>query len=214
MKVNALAVVVLFLLFAARKGATMATSTLPPSSRRMTIDQLRYLAKLTGFPDPDTAAAVAMAESGGDPSATNDTRGRTDLPPHTQPEYSLGLWQINVLAHPQFAPDRLSEAGYNAYAALAVSSGGTNFSPWSTFNDGSYKQHMPAAAVQGDALSPAQIQTALNNAGVRPLLLVDGIIGEHTRSSVRLFQASQGLVVDGIPGPKTQAALRPFLNVG
>lgn len=50
------------------------------------------------------------------------------------------------------------------------------------------------------------IQTSLNKIlGLR--LAVDGIVGSHTRSAIRSFQRSRGLVVDGIVGPITEAAL-------
>jgi uncharacterized protein (TIGR02594 family) len=50
------------------------------------------------------------------------------------------------------------------------------------------------------------LQMALRSGGfdTGPL---DGIAGPKTRSAIRAFQASKGLVADGIAGPKTQAAL-------
>ena len=41
-------------------------------------DQIRDVAARAGFPDPNLMAAIAMAESGGDTNAVNDTRGLTD----------------------------------------------------------------------------------------------------------------------------------------
>ena len=111
---------------------------------RLTIEQIRALAVQTGFPDPYTAAAVAMAESKGDPAAVNDTRGRTDLPAGTQAEYSVGLWQVNVLAHPDYDAAKLADPATNASAALKISNGGTTWSAWSVYKDGSYRAYMPA----------------------------------------------------------------------
>lgn len=95
----------------------------PPSAGRLSLAQLRQLAAQAGFPDPVTAAAVAMAESGGDPSAQN-------LSPR---ERSYGLWQVNVLAHSQYDPTSLRDPMYNARAAFAISSGGTDWSHWTAY---------------------------------------------------------------------------------
>jgi hypothetical protein len=64
----------------------------------------------------------------------NDTTGRTDLPPGTKPERSIGLWQINVAsdASPQLASWNLTDPDVNAQAAFKISSSGVNWQPWST----------------------------------------------------------------------------------
>jgi Lysozyme like domain len=84
--------------------------------------QLQQLAADNGFPDPALAAAVAMAESGGNPNAYNT-------------EGSYGLWQIDVVYHPQYQsdPSVLFDPTTNAQAAFQISSGGTNWNPWTTF---------------------------------------------------------------------------------
>jgi hypothetical protein len=88
----------------------------------MNLDQLTQLAASVGFPDPALAAAIAMAESSGNPNAYNT-------------EGSYGLWQIDVVFHPEFQndPSVLFDPTTNAQAAFRISSSGTNFSPWSTF---------------------------------------------------------------------------------
>ena len=106
-----------------------------------TFSQIRDLAASTGFSDPDTAAAIAMAESSGNPDAVGDLS-------ITPPYGSVGLWQINVKAHPQYDPQSLHDPNYNAQAALAVSSGGTNFRPWTTYNTGAYLKYMPPPGQQ------------------------------------------------------------------
>jgi hypothetical protein len=113
----------------------------------MTIEELRALAREVGFPDPDTAAAVAMAESGGDASAVHIV---TAPLPGNLPERSFGLWQINTLAHPGFDEKRLLDPHYNANAALVISSDTRGWSQWSTFTTKdpaqSYRRFMPAGA--------------------------------------------------------------------
>jgi len=103
---------------------------------RLSIADLQNLAASVGFPQGTiaTAAAVAMAESGGDPNAVGDpTFGG-----------SYGLWQINAPSHPQYDTQRLLDPTYNAEAALAISNGGTNWKPWSTFNSDAYQAYVTA----------------------------------------------------------------------
>lgn len=98
----------------------------------MNITQLQDLASSVGFPDPSLAAAVAMAESGGNPDVVGDlTLGR-----------SVGLWQINLRAHPDYTEDDLKDPTTNAQAAFAISSGGTNWQPWTTYRTGAYLQYV------------------------------------------------------------------------
>jgi len=135
-----LALVVLLLLAG---GAAHAAPRAPVvNSKRMSLDELRELARAVGFPDVDTAAAVAMAESKGDPFATNIVDQPTAG--HLR-ERSFGLWQVNTLAHPEFDETQLLGAQYNAHAALMLSQSGTDWHQWSTFTDGTYRQYMPGA---------------------------------------------------------------------
>ena len=101
---------------AARRVGTVAVSL----AARNVVE----LARRHGFPDPELAAAVALAESGGKAGAIGD---------HGT---SFGLWQIHAPAHPQFDRNRLLEPDYNAAAALAISSNGTNWHPWTTYQQG------------------------------------------------------------------------------
>ena len=86
----------------------------------LTLSDLQQLAQDTGFPDPGLAAAIAKAESGGNPSAIGDAGN------------SIGLWQIDTLYHSQYSKSDLTDPNFNAQAAFAISSGGTNWRPWST----------------------------------------------------------------------------------
>ena len=104
----------------------------------LTLDELNTLAESVGFPDPALAAAVAMAESRGNPQATAIV---TDPLPGNGPERSFGLWQINTLAHPNYNEASLLDPTYNAHAAYQISSAGTNWTPWSTYTSGAYKKY-------------------------------------------------------------------------
>jgi len=91
------------------------------------------LARATGFPDPNLAAAIAYAESGGVPNALADT-GR---------EYSVGLWQINLKAWPRYGSrEWLADPINNAKAAFEISKGGTDWAPWSVYKTGRYRSYL------------------------------------------------------------------------
>jgi len=103
----------------------------------MNLAQLQALAASVGFPDAALAAAVAMAESGGNPNAVGDlSLGR-----------SIGLWQINLAAHPQYDEAGLMDPTTNADAAYTISQAGQNWNPWTTYRTGAYlKYYTPSAA--------------------------------------------------------------------
>jgi Lysozyme like domain len=111
-------------------------------------DQIRAYAAAAGFTgsDLDTAVAVALAESGGNPSIIGD---RT-LAPTRGP--SIGLWQINIgsKANPQFASSNLADPQTNANAAFAIYSAIGGFGTtrgWTTYTSGAYSAYLaPAAA--------------------------------------------------------------------
>lgn len=112
-------------------------------------DQLMQLWVLAGGSQAtaDTAAAIAQAESGGNTAAILNT-AYPNLPgyhppgPGASPEYSVGLWQVNELAHPTYTTAQLLSQVSNANAAVAISNGGASFSAWSTYKNGAYKQFL------------------------------------------------------------------------
>lgn len=97
------------------------------------------------------ATAIAWAESGLNPDAVGDE----SLVDETWGP-SIGLWQIRSL-HAQEGTSgerdrlRLKEPAFNAKSMATISAGGTNWTPWSVFKNGRYRQHLDAvrAAVQG-----------------------------------------------------------------
>jgi Lysozyme like domain len=90
---------------------------------QMTRQALVELVKRAGFTDVDTAVAIILAESGGVPNA----RVRSSR------EDSVGLFQINIRAHPQYTAERMADPEQNALAAQQISKFGTDWSPWSTW---------------------------------------------------------------------------------
>jgi hypothetical protein len=110
------------------------------------LQALRALALSAGFPDPDLAAAVAMAESGGDSCARGDPKTASDCSDPGAPSTSFGLWQIHVPAHPEVDASRLFDPAYNAAAALSISANGTNWTPWTMYTNGKYAQYLGAGS--------------------------------------------------------------------
>lgn len=76
---------------------------------RWTKPQLMALAAKHGFPDPNIIAAIALAESSGDPQAVNN------CPPR---EYSVGLWQINILGSKTLTREQMFDPDENCKEAF------------------------------------------------------------------------------------------------
>lgn len=113
------------------------TSTL---SGNLTAAQIAVYAANAGFTGTNlqTAVAIALAESSGNPNANGDT--------NLTPGGSVGLWQINLAAHPEFAGENLYDPQTNANAAFSVwQAAGNSFTPWSTYNSEAFEAYIPAA---------------------------------------------------------------------
>lgn len=136
------------------------------TASRLSASDIYGYARGAGFSPAQavTATAIALAESGGRPTAHADT----------SIEDSRGLWQINVRAHPQFAGWNLYDPATNARAAYQVSNGGQNFVPWSTYGTSaqygtghtdSYAQFLGTAnAAAGGQVLGGQVQTSGSDA--------------------------------------------------
>lgn len=104
---------------------------------QLTAVQVAALALGAGL-TPDravTAVAVAKPESG----------YRTDARLTTGREDSVGIWQINTLAHRWASVTDMMDPAKNAAAMARVSSGGTNWQPWTGYTSGKYRAHLPQA---------------------------------------------------------------------
>lgn len=131
----------------------------------LTHAQLVTLWEITGGAGyaADLAASVAQAESGGRTDAILNTayptRGGYRKPsPGALPEYSVGLWQINMLAHPTYTLASLLTQTGNARAAIDISNNGASWSAWSTYTSGAYKrfQQTPGTSVPADVAASTQ----------------------------------------------------------
>jgi len=120
--------------------------------------QIAAAASAAGIPAAQvpTAVAIAIAESGGDPSSHNS------IPP----DDSYGLWQINMLG--SLGPERRQKFGLtsneqlydvatNARAMAALSSGGTNWRPWTTYTRGTYLLYMSRGQAAAGAPDPTGV---------------------------------------------------------
>lgn len=102
--------------------------------------QIAMYAQSAGMSNPQVMAAIAMAESGGNPRAHNA------IPP----DNSYGLWQINMLGsmgparRKQYgisSNDQLYDPATNARAAAKILSG-QGPGAWSTYTSGAYKKYL------------------------------------------------------------------------
>lgn len=125
---------------------------------RMSLSELRAAAERAGFQgDPaNIIAATAMAESGGNPHAANE-----------KGEHSYGVTQINADAHGPVAREALGNPDRAMELAYKISKGGTDFTPWTMFKNGGYKQYLGAAPAPmslsgGGGQEPAAVQLAQN----------------------------------------------------
>ena len=101
------------------------------------------LAQQAGFSPSDAivAAAIALAESGGNPQAVGDNGT------------SFGLWQIHTPAHPEFASSNLYDPLTNARAAYSVYQQ-QGWRAWSTYTSRAYLQYLTASPAQQQQQEP------------------------------------------------------------
>jgi Lysozyme like domain len=133
----------------------MANGPQPPLSDA----QIVAYARRAGFLGNalETMVAVILGESSGDP----DVLGDESLANATWGP-SVGLAQIRSLKA-QYRTgqtrdaSRLTDPTFNLRSAFAISSGGTNFAPWSVFTSGRYRSYIARAraAITGTPATPS-----------------------------------------------------------
>lgn len=124
---------------AADTGATDGGTIGGGGGMRLTADEISTYAANAGFTGADlsTAVAVALAESS----------GQTDVLGDPMLGVSVGLWQINLKAHPEYSRGELTDPQTNADAAYAIyAAAGRSFKPWSTFKNAAYLAYVPQGA--------------------------------------------------------------------
>jgi hypothetical protein len=135
--------------------------------------RVAYLAGFSSTAYPDgahrsivIAVAVALAESSCNRNATN-TNGPTSGCPNGSTDQ--GLWQINNCYHSGYGANCVFNEQCNAIAAYQISSRGTNWTPWATYQSGVYLNYISTA--QG---AIANLTVVLHNRGDGTCLAGDG----------------------------------------
>jgi hypothetical protein len=139
-----------------------------------------YQAGITSQSGLQAAIAIALAESGGNPNATGDValQNATWGP-------SLGLWQIrSVKAETGTGSVRdanqLKNPSFNAKSMHSISSGGKNWSPWTTW------------PLRAAAFMPVAIPAATS------VIAVKGAIGGVQAAGDAVTDAVGSVVPDGL----------------
>lgn len=127
-------------------GAGPATGGGNPGSGRFNVKAAYDLIKAAGGDEEEarTLAAIAQAESRGNPNAHNDN-------PRTGDD-SYGLWQINMLG--RMGPERLKRFGLKSYSdlydpatnarvALAIKRAAKGYRDWMTYTSGKHIPFLP-----------------------------------------------------------------------
>lgn len=150
-----------------------------------------------------TAAAIALAESGGEPGAQGDLALQNG-----QWGPSVGLWQIRSL-NSETGTGGTRDASIlgnpvaNARSAVAISNDGSNFTPWTTYTSGAYKHYLGAQASTIAYPSSSGAGTTLVSTGAQPLGSINlKILGTHDplpgALTVALFGIASVLIVVGL----------------
>jgi Lysozyme like domain len=119
-------------------GAVQGGFTSVTGIGKLSFAEIQTYASNAGFSGDDlnTACAIALAESSGNPNAVGDLT----LAPTNGP--AIGLWQINSAKHKEYTTDQLRDPQTNANEAYAIYSA-SGFSAWTTYNSGAYAEYLP-----------------------------------------------------------------------
>jgi lysozyme-like protein/ricin-type beta-trefoil lectin protein len=111
-----------------------------------------------------TAAAVCVAESGGNPRIYYcDATGAVGFYPPVRCAkgfYDRGLWQLNSRYQAGVSDICAFRAQCNANAAYRISDAGTSFAPWMVYGSDSYTRYLDAAQAAVDRLTVGAVPTA------------------------------------------------------
>lgn len=108
--------------------------------------QVAAIAHMSGWTGKDqitTATAIALAESGGNPTAKGG--------PNKNGTYDYGLFQINDVHNPT-AEEKTDPIANGKRAYKIWVDAGHSFKPWSTYNSGSYKDKFVDSQLGYDAI--------------------------------------------------------------
>lgn len=158
-------------------------------------------------------AKIAKRESGGDPTAQN----------LTYPDHSIGLWQINQLAHKgKYGSDqRLMDPLANARAAVALfkaaqGAWGDPLKPWSTHDPATDAKYIGKGAIAASAaqqpgarpMAPAQPQAASPQLGAQRASLISNYLSNQHDPNALIGLATGLQALKPEPAAKTKV-VRP-----
>lgn len=196
-------------------GSSTATNGSVPSGSLMSIlEQAGF--KGQGL---SKAYAVAMAESRGNASAFNGNAKTGDK--------SYGLFQINMLG--AMGPARLKQYGLssnndllnpltNAEVAYKMSGGGSNWSAWSTYKNGAYKQYLPSYDSGTMNVSGDQVAQVHNKEMIIPAKMAEqiralmagaggnGVLGGNSTSGGTTLHFADGSIQVNVQGVMDKSA--------
>lgn len=126
---------------------------MPLAGQKLSVSQIKALWLAAGGPASEAVnmTAISLAESSGYTGAWNP--GRSGAGGTNSTEYSVGLWQINTLAHRNYSVEQLKDPQINAQEAVRI----YNLQgkrAWGAWTDGRYRAFMDEAqAAAGDVPS-------------------------------------------------------------
>jgi lysozyme-like protein len=143
------------------------------------------------------AAAIALAESSGNPQATNpNDNGGTQT--------SWGLWQISNGTHAQPVPNIL-DPNVNAQQAVAkYKAEGNSFSPdWGTYDSGAYKAYLSPGTTPDPNVPQATLTSSTTPGGDNPSTCLigageGGIFGIGAASTCFFTKTNARAMVGGL----------------
>lgn len=103
-----------------------------------------------GFPS-GTKASIAIALIGAESGRIPNRRNTYGNEPATSTD--RGWWQINDHWHPEVSDAEADDPFASTRAALRISGAGSDFSPWSAFNNGAYEKYLDHAKIALDGAS-------------------------------------------------------------
>ena len=114
----------------------------------LTIAQAAQYAIQAGFRGASiaTIVAICMAESGLNTQAVSPTQ-------------DYGLVQIHLAAHPGVTMACALDPTCSLGKAYAISGGGSDFTPWATYNNGAYRMYLSQAQQAAASASSASAVT-------------------------------------------------------
>jgi peptidoglycan hydrolase-like protein with peptidoglycan-binding domain len=117
-----------------------------PPAGVLTLDQAAAVALDAGVPCGEplaVALAIAAAESALYADAQSQNPATAGCPDGSR---DVGLWQINDCYHAEVAHDCALDARCNGRAMATISHQGTDWTPWTTYQTGSYRASLSAAS--------------------------------------------------------------------